>query len=107
MAQLPSKQDFVRYIKRIQDCIEYDAECRKAADRHHIDYSETDASELAYYCVDLLGRLFNCYHEDCYGDIDYFCFEVGFGKSCGPDEFEYFRTAENLYDYLLSRVKGE
>jgi len=114
MMNVMSKDQFCKYIKQIQDAWEYDDECMKAAERHNIEFSQTDASNLAFVAVEALEWAFGCYQD--YGDISYFCFELNFGRDYEPGSVTDkdkdgnvtdvdFSSAEKLYDYLVNKLK--
>lgn len=106
-----AKEQFLKYIKDIQNAVEYDLECSAAAREHHIDFSESNTSYLACIAVDLLEIMFDCYSSAGYGDISYFCYELDFGKKWKPgmvtdqdkdgNEIDVdFSSAEKLWEYL-------
>lgn len=111
---LPTKEQFIKIMKKIQDATEYDHECLIAARKHGMEFSEVDTSSLGYVATDLLDMMFNCYYPDGMGDVSYFCYELDFGKEWKPGMVEEqdengnmvdvdMSSAEKLYDYLVSR----
>ena len=108
-----SKEQFLKYIKRLQDVCEFDNAVSQLARDHHIELFESGVSELVGLCIELLEITMNCFDEN-YDDISYFCLELDFGKLWEPgmvtdyDENKNsvdvdFNTAEELYDYLVAR----
>ena len=69
-----------------------------------------DTGDLSDVVVDLLEKLMGLDPNDVYGsDIDYFCWELDFGKKWKPNMIRDVNnnsidisTAEKLYDYLIS-----
>ena len=118
--EVPSKEKFITYLNEIKNYIEYDNECRIAAEKHRIEFSAVDTSALSYLAIELLEIIFGFRQSDDYlfGPISYFCFELDFGNKLPGSYMEDFikeyltdengneidiSTAEKLYDYLIGR----
>ena len=108
-----SKELFCAWMKKIQECWDYDEECCNLARKYNIDFHAPSVSELAGVAIDAICRLFPNSVED----ICYFCFDIGFGRKWEPgcvvdvrkegEKIELdFSSAEKLYDYIISK-QGE
>ena len=101
-----TKEQFVKYIGKIQECYEFENEISEAFYKYGCQAPEFPFpyNEM----VDVLNVMFTLETNDNWGsDIDYFCIELDFGKKYKPgcikdengNEID-LSSAEKLYDYI-------
>ena len=102
-----SKEEFVRQIKEMQQCYDFDSMVYDASDKLGLEL-DIATSYLADNMIELLAFIM----EDTDEDISYFCNELNFGREWREGDIVDkdgndidFSTAEKLYDYLISAEK--
>lgn len=111
---LISKKEFVSILKRIQETNELvddiDKRLRKFKDDQIRDFCS--GAGLVISNEDCVLRLLTLLTEDKYGYIDYFVYELKYGKeyyegciTCEDGSFVDLSCAEKLYDYLVEEKK--
>lgn len=107
-----SKEDFANYIRQIQKAYDYAEDCE---DGFLVRYNSVYFMQPT---TKLLDKLFNSYWEDQEyygGDIEYFCYELNFGRDYNDGDIVDkdgnnidLSTPEKLYDFLVNNYcKGE
>ena len=99
-----SKEEFVRQIKEMQQCYDFDSMVYDASEKLGLEL-DIATSYLADNMIELLAFIM----EDTNEDISYFCNELDFGRTWREGDIIDkdgndidFSTAEKLYDYLIS-----
>lgn len=122
MSNIPlRKEEFVRYIDRLREandlCSKIDDLMRKSRDNIENDFMNGASLQINHesIVIELLKKMMHDTSED-YGDIDYFIYELDYGRKYEPDTITDkdgnnvdFSTSEKLYEYLVEnyRVMGE
>ena len=99
-----SKEEFVKIINRIKEFHDWNDHLDDVFD------CVIEIPDLTSPLIQTLNTMFGLEENEYYGtDIDYFIYELNFGKDYEPgcvtdDDVEIdFSTAETLYDYLIKR----
>ena len=104
-----SKKEFCRILGKVEKAWRTDLQIADLARNIGSDFLGSDMSYLACEVCDLLKIAMN---NDC-EDIEYFCFELEFGKKWKPGMIEDedgndidLSSAEKLFDFLEGEEKG-
>ena len=105
-----SKELFVEAIEVINKKFEYNYECNKVFEKIFEDGSGyPNDFFIVKFLLDFLNRIFDQDKE--YSDIDYFIYELDFGKRWTEHSLTQngvsidISTSEKLYDYLVSNLR--
>ena len=100
-----SKSEFVRMINAIRESYDFQMELVELGTKYNVDVPTYD--DLSGYLLEALNRMFDLPVDDYVGsDIDYFCFEINFGRDYKEgcitvdEEPVDISTAEKLYDWI-------
>lgn len=102
-----TKEEFVRYLSEIKDTVDYVSEINGVISKYNGE-GYLFPPDCSYLCTRLLGELLN----DSAGEIEYFCWELDFGRLWQPGTITdqngndvIMAKAEDLWDFLNTRKK--
>jgi hypothetical protein len=104
-----SKEDFVKALNRVRDDWDNGCNIHKALHNLGVDVNDNRVGLIDTY-LELLARLVSEEHYlNVLGDIEFFCYELDFGRNWTTDSLTYkdgtsidISSADKLYDFLYS-----
>lgn len=111
MKNILTKEEFVSVMERMKAISDFEGELYKMYYRFSGDASAPVHPSLDSELIKVLNRMFYQSEEEWYTDIEYFIYELDYGRNWEPGKVTQdgedidISDAEKLYNYLMSQIE--